>query len=254
MRFLAVALIVTSVMMSPTGSKSQPSPFDAEQRRAIEGIIKQYLLTHPEIIQEAIGELEQRQQHQQETARKTVLRNEKEKLSHSPRDYVIGNPSGDVTLVEFFDYNCSYCRKAKGDIDILIKGDPNLRVVLKDFPVLGPDSIEASRVAVAAKGQLPPEKLRGFHDKLMETRGRTNRERALAVAREFGLDVGRLERDMQSESVAAVIRDNAAIAERLGIAGTPAFILNEDIISGAVGVEPLRQAIASARKCGKAKC
>ncbi|QRM34658.1 DsbA family protein [Microvirga sp. VF16] len=247
----ALAIVLA---LGSTVANSQPVQFDAPQRQAIEAIIREYLLKNPEVLQEAIGELERRQQEAQKNAQTTALRAEREKLINSPNDYVVGNPSGDVTLVEFFDYNCPYCRKAKGDVDALIRSDPKLRVVLKEFPILGPDSVEASRVVVAAKQQLSPDKYLAFHDKLMETRGRANGERALAVAKEFGLDLARLQKDMQSAAVTAVLQENTGLGDKLGITGTPAFILNEDIIAGAVGLEPLRQAIANTRQCGKIAC
>jgi len=151
---------------------------------------------------------------------------------------VVDAPAGDVALVELFDYNCPYCRKAKGDIDALIKGDTRLRGVLKEFPVLGPDSVEASRVAVAAKLQLPPDKMRMFHDKLMETRGRASGDQAFALAKELGADVAKLQKDIQAGAISTVLHENAALADKLGITGTSTFILNEDIIAGAGGLEP----------------
>ena len=254
-----VAVMIRAVLFSvlafgPTAGHSQPAVLDAEQRRAIELVVRDYLLRNPEVLQEAIAELERRQQEAQKAAQSAALKEGRAQLVSSPYDAVIGNPAGDVTLVELFDYNCPYCRKAKGDIDALIKGDPKLRVVLKEFPVLGPDSVEASRVAVAAKLQLPPDKMRMFHDKLMETRGRANGERALALAKELGADITKLQKDVQAEAISAVLQENAALADKLGITGTPAFILNEDIIAGAVGLEPLRRAVENTRRCGRAAC
>lgn len=251
----AVCFMLTAFLaLWPAKGQAQSTPLNDEQRRAIELIVKDYLIRNPEIVQEALLELERRQQAAQEAARSAVLRDERTKLINSPHDLVIGNPAGNVTLVEFFDYNCSYCRKAKSDVDALIKDDPNIRVVLKEFPVLGPESVEASRVAVAAKLQLSPDKMRVFHDRLMVTRGRANGEQALALATELGANVAKLQKDMQSDMVAAVLQENTALADRLGISGTPTFILNDDIIAGAVGLEPLRQAVANTRRCGKTKC
>lgn len=253
LRVIQIALVSALTLASSRGH-SQPAPFDSEQRGAIEAIVRDYLLRSPEVLQEAVTELERRQQEAQRSTQAAVLKDEWTRLVGSPQDLVIGNPAGDVTLVEFLDYNCPYCRKAKGDIDALIKGDSKLRVVLKEFPVLGPESVEASRAVVAAKQQLSPDKLRAFHDRMMETRGRANGERALAIAKELGADVARLQKDMQSDVVTAVLQENAAIGDKLGITGTPAFILNDQVISGAVGLEPLRQAVANVRRCGKTAC
>ena len=239
---------------APAVAQGQSGILSAEQRPAIEAVIREYLLKNPDVVQEALTELERRQQEAQKATQAVALREARGKLVNSANDYVIGNPAGDVTLVEFFDYNCPYCRKARSDVDALIKSDPKLRVVLKEFPVLGAASTDASRVAIAAKRGLPAGKLREFHDKLMETRGRADGERALAVAKDFGLDPGKLRKDMQDEAVATVLRENAALADQLGITGTPAFVLNDGIIAGAVGVEALQRAIANIRECDRASC
>jgi protein-disulfide isomerase len=167
---------------------------------------------------------------------------------------VAGDPSGDVTLVEFFDYNCGYCKRALADVRALMKNDPKLRVVLKDFPVLGPESVEASRVSLAVKNQFKGDKLFDFHVKLMETRGRINGERAIAVARELGVDTAKLQRDMESAEVKQAIQDNVVLGDKLGLSGTPAFVVGDEVISGAVGIEPLRKTVAGVRQCGRAVC
>lgn len=249
-----MAIAVTLLAGSISAGHAQDLAFDERQKGSIEQIVKDYLLRNPEVVQDAIEELERRQQVAQRAASALALKEERASLTSSPHDVVIGNPSGDVTLVEFFDYNCGYCKRAKGDVDALIKADPQLRVVLKEYPVLGPESAEASRLAVAAKAQLSPEQARTFHNRLMETSGRVNGERVLAVARELGLDLERLRREAQQPSIGNVLQENARLGERLGITGTPAFVLEQDIITGAVGFEPLRQAVANTRRCGKAVC
>src|SRR5215203_860947 len=153
MRFAKPALLgaatLAGALVLPLAVQTQLA-FNDQQQRAIEQIVKDYLLKNPEVLQEAMTELERRQQDAQKTAQATALKDEREKLL-SPRNNVVGNPSGDVTLVEFFDYNCGYCKRALGDLKTLMKADPKLRVVLRDLPVLGPESVEASRVALAVK-------------------------------------------------------------------------------------------------------
>ncbi|MDQ4137114.1 MAG: DsbA family protein, partial [Pseudomonadota bacterium] len=173
---------------------------------------------------------------------------------NSPHGNLVGNPQGDVTLVEFFDYNCGYCKRALADLRTLMKGDPKLRVVLKDFPVLGPESVEASRVGLAVKQQISGDKLFDYHTRLMETRGRVNGERAMAVAREMGLDMARLQKDLDHPEVRAALEENMELGDKLGLTGTPAFVIGEEVISGAVGLEPLRKIVAATRQCGKAVC
>jgi protein-disulfide isomerase len=157
-------------------------------------------------------------------------------------------------MVEFFDYNCGYCKRALSDVRSLVKSDPKLKLVIKDFPVLGPDSVEASRVALAVKNQIQGEKLFDYHVRLLESRGRVNGERALAVAKEMGLDLARVQKDMEGADVKAALQQNVSLGDKLGLSGTPAFIVGSEIIPGAVGLEPLRQVVAGVRQCGKATC
>jgi protein-disulfide isomerase len=178
----------------------------------------------------------------------------KQSLLNASHSYVVGNPSGDITLVEFFDYNCGYCKKALSDVQTLMKSDPKLRVVLKDFPVLGPDSVEASRVALAVKNQLQGQKLLDYHVKVLESRGRVNGERAMAVAKDMGVDMARLQKDIESPEVRSALQENMALGDKLSLTGTPAFIVGETIIPGAVGLDPLKQLVDNVRQCGKASC
>jgi protein-disulfide isomerase len=217
-------------------------------------VVKDYLLKNPEILQDVMAELEKRQAEQQRVAQSAALKEARTVLVNAPHSIVAGNPSGDVTLVEFFDYNCGYCKRALGDVRALIKGDPKLRIVLKDFPVLGPDSVEASRVALAVKNQLSGEKLVDYHFKLMASQGRVNGERALAVAKEMGADMARVQKDMEAAEVRAALQENVGLGDKLGLSGTPAFIIGDEVIPGAVGLEPLKQVVAGVRQCGKATC
>ena len=228
--------------------------FTGVQKAELGGIIREYLLKNPEVLQEAINELQRRTAEAEKTAQIAAIKETGEALMRSPHGNVVGNPSGDVTLVEFFDYNCGYCKQALADVQTLMKGDPKLRVVLKDLPVLGPDSVEASRVALAAKQQLSGDKLFDFHARLLATRGRVGGERALALAKEMGLDLARLQKDMGGAIVLAGIDENRHLSEKLGINGTPAFIIGEEVIPGAVGQALLKQAIAGVRQCGRAVC
>lgn len=251
---LARAALLAGLALLPAFALAQMPSFDGPQRQAIEQIIREYLVKNPEVLQEAIAELERRQQESQKLAQRSAVQEMRDTIAASYGSTVVANPAGDATLVEFFDYNCGYCKRALADLRTLIKADPKLRVVLKDFPVLGPESLEASRVALAVKQQFKGEKLFDYHAKLMETRGRINGERAIAVAREMGADIARLQKDAESDEVKRAIQENVALADRLGLTGTPAFIVGEDVVSGAVGVEPLRKAIASVRQCGQATC
>jgi protein-disulfide isomerase len=228
--------------------------FSGPQKDEIGRIVREYLIQNPEVIQEAIVELEKRQNEAQKASQTVALRETKDTLLKSPHGNVVGNPAGDVTLVEFFDYNCGYCKQALGDIQTLVKGDPKLKIILKDLPVLGPESAEASKIALAAKAQLSGDKLFEYHSRLLTTRGRVGGDRALSLAREMGLDVARLQKDANGPEVAAALDENRRLAEKLAINGTPAFIIGDEVIAGAIGAGPLKQAIAGVRQCGHAVC
>jgi protein-disulfide isomerase len=247
------ALAQTTPQDAPAAAPPAPV-FSDTQRQAIEAIVKDYLVRNPDVLQEAIAEGEKRQQETQKLAQAAALKESREALHNSPHGVVAGNAAGDVTLVEFFDYNCGYCRKALGDIQALIKGDPKLRVVLRDFPVLGAESLEASKLALAAKQQLKADKMFDFHVKLLETKGRVTGERALAVAKEMGLDTARLAKDAQGPEVKAALSENMTLGDKLGLSGTPAFIVGDEVIPGAVGVDPIRKTISDVRQCGHASC
>lgn len=246
--FLARPVALLTALVLSAGALAQSSPFSPEQREALGGIIREYLVKNPEVLQEAFTELQRRQQAAEQAGRAEVLTSERGKLENSPSDFVLGNPQGDVTMVEFLDYNCGYCKRAVADVKALIKADPKLRVVIKDFPVLGPGSVEASRVALAAKSQLAGDKLYEFHTRLMERRGQANGTSAKAVAKEMGLDMARLEKDLQNSEIDATLQETMGLGEKLGINGTPGFVIGNEVIAGAVGAEPLRQVIANTRK------
>jgi protein-disulfide isomerase len=251
---LRAAAVAGLLALAPAAGAQQAGPFTEQQKQAIGEVVRDYLLKNPELLQEVMSELEKRQAEQQRVAQASALKDSRQTLLNSPHSIVAGNPQGDVSLVEFFDYNCGYCKRALADVRALFKADPKLRVVLKDFPVLGPDSVEASRVSLAVKNQLQGEKLFEFHTKVMESRGRVNGERALAVAKEMGVDMARLQKDMEAPDIRAALEENVGLGDKLGLTGTPAFIVGEEIIAGAVGIEPLKQVVASVRKCGKASC
>jgi protein-disulfide isomerase len=195
---LAAGLIALPLAAAPVMAQSV-SP---AQRTEIEAIIKEYLIKHPEIIQEAMEELENRQNLAKNEKAKATIKEAEATLFRSSRQVVLGNPNGDVTMVEFFDYNCGFCKSAMADMLNLMKADPKLKVVLKEFPVLGRGSLEAAQVAIAVRMQ-DPKKYLDFHQKLLGGRGQADKARALAVAKEAGLDMARIEKDMNSDEVKA---------------------------------------------------
>lgn len=249
---LAAAFVSVAALAAPA-SVAQQSAFSEDQTRAIETIVRDYLLNNPEIMRDVFAELERREQAAQAQARQQTLETASALLFEGD-DIILGNPEGDVAMVEFFDYNCGFCKRALDDIHAMVRADPNLKVILKDFPVLGPGSLEAARIALAAKNQLSPEQAGEFHVRLMETRGQVNGERATSLAREMGLDVARLEADANSDAVRSVLATNFQLADDLGLTGTPAWVIGDQVVSGAVGQERLGAAVMNVRRCGTVVC
>ncbi len=241
-----LAAIAVAVSMFTAGAALAQS-FTPQQRGEIEAIIRDYFIKHPEMIEELQALA------QSEKLKKAIVEN-KQMLFHSPRQVTLGNPNGDVTMVEFFDYNCGFCKRALDDMMTLIKADPNLRVVLKEMPVLSQGSMDAAQVGVAVAMQdKSGKRYLDFHQKLLTGRGQVDKARALAVAKEVGADMAKIEKDMNGAEVKAALQESFALAEALGFQGTPSYVVGNEAVVGAVGVKELQAKINNAR-CGKATC
>ena len=206
--------------------------------------IRSYILENPEVIIEAVQRLQARQRAAEENQANTVIQARADELFNDPNSPTGGNAEGDVTLVEFFDYNCPYCRRVAPVMAEAEAADSNLRIVYKEFPILGPDSLYAAKAALAAHRQ---GRYEVFHKALMLVEGAANEESILAVAAEVGLDVDRLKTDLKDPEIQAAIDRNAALAQALRITGTPGFVVGEQILRGATDVETLRALISDAR-------
>jgi protein-disulfide isomerase len=251
-RFFVPALVVLALCGAPVTASAQN--FSEGQRGEIEKIIKNYLLAHPEVLEEVSAELSKRQAAAEAEKHQATISQNAETIFNSPRGVTIGNKEGDVTFVEFFDYNCGYCKRAMTDMIDLMKADPKLKVVLKEFPVLGPGSMEAAQVAVAVRMQDPGgKKYLDFHQKLLGGKGQADKARAMAAAKEAGLDMSKLEKDLASQEVRATIEENFKLAESMGMNGTPSYVIGKQVVVGAIGREGLAEKIGVAR-CGKATC
>jgi protein-disulfide isomerase len=249
-----VAAVCAALLAVALPHTARADEFSAPQRGEIEKIVRDYLIAHPEVLQEAMAELDKRQTAAEAEKHKDAVKQNAQTLFSSPRQVVLGNPNGNVTFVEFFDYNCGYCKRAMDDMLTLLKDDPKLKVVLKEFPVLGPGSVEAAQVAVAVRMQdKTGKKYLEFHQKLLGGRGQADRAHALAVAKDIGMNMAQLDKDMQSPEVKATLEENFKLAEALGLNGTPSYVVGDNVIVGAVGLAPLQQSINTAR-CGKASC
>ncbi len=228
--------------------------FTPAQKTELGEFIKEYLVKNPDVLRAAIEALDKHDKDMAEAARHNIVADKSGALYSSPFQATIGNPQGTATLVEFFDYNCHFCKGALPDIAKLVHDDPNLKLVLKDFPVLGPGSVEAARVASAVRKQLPGDKFWAFHNKLLNSRGPIGEAEALAVARSLGLDMDRLAKDMQSPDVEAGLHEVMAMADSLQINGTPSFVVGDQVIVGAGEIDELRNKVAAVHKCGHAEC
>src|ERR1700674_2866276 len=251
-RLLVPALFALALCAMPPAASAQS--FSDTQRGDIEAIVKNYLISHPEVLEEAMAELSKRQAAAETEKHEASITKNGETIFNSPRGVTLGNKDGDVTFVEFFDYNCGYCKRAMDDMLTLLKDDPKLKVVLKEFPVLGPGSVEAAQVASAVRMQdKTGKKYLEFHQKLLGGRGQADRARALAIAKEIGMDMGRLEKDAAGPEVKAALQEDFKLAEALGLNGTPSYVIGSDVVVGAVGLPALQEKINTAR-CGKATC
>ena len=251
------ALLGAGLLAAGLLGAAKPAPaaeFTPAQRAEIGGLVKDYLLQNPEVLQDAMAELERRQKAQEDAKRMQVVDTKSADLFGASTDAVLGNPKGRVTLVEFFDYNCGYCKRSLDDIGRLMKTEPDLRVVLKDFPVLGPGSVEAAYIASAARNQFKGDQFWQYHSKLLGSRGAVGKAQALAVAKDMGANMDQLAKDAGSPEVKTTIQGTMQLADALSLTGTPSFVVGKDVVVGAVGYDELKNRVDSVLKCGKAVC
>ena len=239
--FVAVSLAIFDVGTALADSNG--TEFDDREKKAIESIVTDYLLEHPEIILRALQVLEEREQAAKAAQEKSALAANRDALERDPNSPVAGNPKGDVTVVEFFDYRCPYCKRVGPVVERLRKEDANIRIVYKEWPILGPASMFAAKAALAAREQ---EKYVEFHEKVMAARTVTETS-VLSAAKELGLDLDKLRADMETPEVENHIRQTMELARALGINGTPAFVIGDRLIPGAADFAALSKAVAEAR-------
>ena len=223
------------------------APVSAEDfsQDEIEQIIYNYLMENPEVILQAVQALQDRQDAAtaaRQTEQLVALRDD---LINGPSTMVVGNPDGDVTLVEFFDYRCGYCKRVAPSVMTLVEEDPNLRFAMMEFPILGEESVYAARAALAAAEQ---DMYWEMHTALIDFRGSYTEDSIRAIGADIGLDADQLIADMQNPEIDAIINRNYELAEALGINGTPAFIVGEILVPGAISLEALQELIAEERQ------
>lgn len=245
-RMASLAMLVAAAYALPAAAQEQslPGGFTADQAQGIERIIKRYLMDNPEVLIDSLNAFQQRERLAEEQRRQEAVVAQADALKKDPTTPVMGNPDGDVAMVEFFDYRCSYCRRVADSVHDVVAEDGNVRLIMKEFPILGPDSMRAARAALAAHRQ---GKYEAFHWALMTGPGDMSEAHLRSVAEEVGLDAAQMERDMKDEEIDQLLRRNFDLAETLGINGTPAFVIGNTLVPGAIDAETMRRLIAEAR-------
>ncbi len=244
--FVAASLAIAA---GPALAQGDKAPFTPEQEARIKQMMKDYILANPEVLLEAIQNLRRKQEEQAAKQAQEALKSQRDQLQGAKDLPVAGNPNGNVTVVEFFDYRCGYCKSVKPTFDEVIKADGNIRVVYKEFPILGPASRTASLAAIAAHKQ---GKYLTFHNAMMIFPNNLTDDVIFTLARQVGIDVAKLKQDMNDPSVKDVVERSHKVAEMLGIRGTPAFIIGNEIVPGAIGADEFKQRIGAAREACKA--
>ncbi|MDO8421054.1 MAG: DsbA family protein [Parvibaculum sp.] len=239
---LAAGVVTLALLVAP--APVMAAEFSKTETKAIEKIVHDYLVQNPEVMIEVMSELDARQEAAKRSAQNNAVAKHRKAIFDDPASFVMGNPKGDVTIVEFFDYNCGYCKRAFAPLMNTIKADGNVRLVLKEFPILGPSSVIASYATMAAEKQ---GKYFEMHKALFMHKGSLDEDEVMAVAKSVGLDIARLRRDMADPKFAKTIERNEALAQALKISGTPSFVIGDALHPGALSAEDLKLAIKDAR-------
>jgi len=247
---VAVRAIVEAVLAEQAPAPAPVAP--AIDAATLNPMIEDFLMSDPKLLQRLSVALDETLRVEEQEQARLAMADFRKAIYEAPGQVVLGNPDGDVTLVEFFDYNCGYCRTALPDLAALLAEDPNLKVILKEFPILSNESIDAARIAVLV-GESDADYW-AFHEALFSSRGKVDKAAALAAAQELGLSPVDLELRMGEPRVASVIQNSYEIAQALGITGTPTYIIGNEVIPGAIGLDGLRARIADMRECGESRC
>lgn len=244
-RALTLLLALGGAIAAAAGGGASAADIGKAQRQEVEGIIHDYLMQHPDVLIAALREAEAKMKRDDDAKASQAVATHRAQVFGDPQTPVGGNPQGDVTLVEFFDYRCPYCKEVEPSIEAMLKQDPKLKLVYKEFPILGPVSVTAAHAALAARAQ---GKYQAFHTAMMAARGNITDDTVYRIAGSVGLDVAKLKRDMAGPEVAQAIKANMKLADALDIRGTPAFIIGDKLVPGAVDLDALKTMIADARK------
>jgi protein-disulfide isomerase len=241
-RAAAAGLALLALAASPVRAE-----MDAAEKAEIGAVIRDYLLANPEVLEEAIEVLQQRRTAEAATALKRKIADNSARIFDSEHQIVLGNPDGAVTIVEFFDYNCGYCKRAVTDMTALIAANPDLRIVLKEFPILSEASAQAAGISIAVN-EVAPERYLDFHQELFARPGQADAAKALEVARDLGLDVEAVTAASKVPGISANLLEVHELAGLLGISGTPSYVIGTELVPGAIGYDTLQAKVAAARQ------
>ena len=244
LRRYAAALLLAALCAAPLWS-ARAANFTPEQRGELEGIIHDYLIKNPGVLLDALQAAEEKMKSESREKAAKTLASRRREIVDDPENPVGGNPQGDVALVEFFDYRCPYCKQVEPSLEALLGEDRQLKLVYKEFPVLGPDSVTAARAALAARKQ---GKYEPFHRAMMTMKGQINEAVVFKMAGSVGIDTDRLKKDMAAPEIDRALKTNMEMAEALDIRGTPAFVIGDNIIPGAIELTTLKDTIDEARR------
>ncbi|MBN9074018.1 MAG: DsbA family protein [Rhizobiales bacterium] len=251
--FAATALAIGfgAIAAGPLGSGAARAEDAAASmsKSDVEKIVRDYLVANPEILEEMQAALDAKHKEAERIAQTQTIQDNKAELFASVHDGIVGNPDGKVSIVEFYDYNCGFCKRALEDMQALTAADPDLRFVLKEFPILGPDSQKAHIVASAFQ-RLMPEKYAEFHNRFLGGQGRATEASAMKLALELGADEAKLREEMKDPAIGDNFSKTYELANKLAITGTPSYVVGNEVVFGALGKDVLEQKIAAARACG----
>ncbi|WP_281981915.1 DsbA family protein [Thalassorhabdomicrobium marinisediminis] len=248
---MRILLTLTALALSTTLAQAQAAdPMSDAEREAFRSEVRAYLLEHPEVLMEAIGVLETRQQEAEVMRDEHLAQANAEALTNDGFSHVGGNPDGDITIVEFVDYKCGYCRRAHPEVAELIESDGNIRIITKEFPILGEQSVLASRFAIATKLTAGDEAYKQVSDGLMTMRADVTEASLTDLAKGFDLDADAILAAMERDEVQDIIAANRALGQRMQITGTPTFVFDDQMVRGYVPLAQMRQIVEAERNDG----
>ncbi len=240
MNILSKTILAVAFLALPYTATAQELSEDR-----IKELVYEAILENPDIIMDAVAIIQQREEAEQAAATQSVLTDQRVLLEGDPNAPVLGNPDGDVTVIEFFDYNCPFCKRVMPEVQALLEEDTNVRLVYREWPILGDGSVYAARAALASRAQ---GKYEEFHWALMDARGRLEEASVLKIAKDIGLDIGQLLTDMQSEDVDEHIETSMRLAQFLGFNGTPSFVIGDALLPGFIEQAELQEYVDQDRE------